>query len=210
MKRCIKFFLVVGFLLSLIAVGVGYAWLNYEFEKNRRYNALIEEAAEKYNLDPLLIRAVIWRESGFNPRAHGRADERGLMQVTPGAAEDWAKAEKVENFRVTDLFDPRTNITAGSWYLSRALGRWTESDQPVVFALAEYNAGRKHARRWAAPLPDLRGEDFLDQMDFPTTRAYIRAITEQQQHYEEKPDEDLWDFLWNKIETKYWRWRMGM
>jgi soluble lytic murein transglycosylase-like protein len=80
----------------------------------------------------------------------------------------------------------------------------------VVFALAEYNAGRKHARRWAAPLPDLRGEDFLDQMDFPTTRAYIRAITEQQQHYEEKPDEDLWDFLWNKIETKYWRWRMGM
>lgn len=210
MRRVLRGLLATMVVGITCAAGAGYFWLNQEFERHRRYDALIAEAAEKFGLDPLLIRAVIWRESGFDERAFGRAEERGLMQVTAGAGQDWAEANRIENFRPTDLFDPRTNITAGSWYLSRALRRWEESDEPVVFALAEYNAGRRHARRWAEPLVELRAEDFLAQMDFPTTRAYIRAITNQHAHYKAKPDEGFWEFLWNKIESKYWRWRMGM
>ncbi len=206
LRGCAALVLVAGMGLA----GAGYLWLKEEYERHRRYDALIAEAAAQFDLDPLLIRAVIWRESGFDERAVGRAEERGLMQVTAGAGQDWADANRIENFRPTDLFDPRTNITAGSWYLSRAIRRWPESDEPVVFALAEYNAGRRHARRWAEPLTELRADDFLEQMDFPTTRAYIRAITGQHAHYQDRPDEGIWEFLWNKIETKYWRWRMGM
>jgi soluble lytic murein transglycosylase len=72
------------------------------------------------------------------------------MQVGEAAARDWAAANKIEVFVYADLFDARTNIDAGTWYLSRALEHWKDRDFPVSFALAEYNAGRSRVEKWAA------------------------------------------------------------
>ncbi|NJK91827.1 MAG: lytic transglycosylase domain-containing protein [Blastochloris sp.] len=151
----------------LILITVVWWWGNIQREQNRQFNSVIAESSQKYKLDPLLIRAVIWRESDFDPLAYGLAEERGLMQVTPIAAGEWARAEGVENFRNIDLFDPRTGIQAGSWYLSRAISRWQHTDRAVVFALAEYNAGRTHARRWAEGLSEPKAALFIEKSIFP-------------------------------------------
>jgi soluble lytic murein transglycosylase len=136
-KKNNVFLLLLGMLTPpLLVVMAAWWWGNIQREQDRQYNGVIAEAAEKYNLEPQLIRAVIWRESDFDSRAYGMAEERGLMQVTPIAAGEWAKAENLENFRTVDLFDPRTGISAGSWYLSRAVSRWQNTDRPIVFALA--------------------------------------------------------------------------
>ena len=100
-------------------------------------------------LDPMLVKAVVWRESRFDPQKFGAAGERGLMQVSEIAAREWAKENRIENFRPEELFDPKTNLEAGAWYLHRAMLHWQKRMNPVPFALAEYNAGASRAQRWA-------------------------------------------------------------
>ena len=153
------------------------------------YDDHIKSIAAKHGIDPMLIKAVVWRESTFHPDKVGTSGERGLMQVTEGAAQDWAKAEKVETFVPTDLFDPRTNIDVGAWYLARAMDRWKARDNPIPFALAEYNAGRSRADRWVAEtnLADkAEAKDFVEAIDFPSTKSYISEITRRYQFYKDR------------------------
>ena len=78
----------------------------------------------------------------------GRNGERGLMQVTEAAASDWARQNKRPGFVATDLFNPEINVEAGTWYLRKALQRYAGKDDPVTFALAEYNAGKSRVDKW--------------------------------------------------------------
>ena len=163
-----------------------------EWTAGQRYWAcdrLIHDMSRKHGLDPLLLKALVWRESGFQPEKVGNAGERGLMQIGEAAARDWAKAEKVETFVPTDLFDAKTNLDAGSWYLSKALDRWKEKEDPVPFALAEYNAGRTRVDRWIAEtnLGDkANADDLKGAIDFPSTRKYIEEIQRRRKFYEER------------------------
>ncbi len=151
-----------------------------------KYDDLVLRASQRYGVPPELIKAVIWRESRFYPDKTGQHGERGLMQITEGAAADWSKAEKIETFVPTDLFDPKVNIEAGTWYLKKALDHWGSKDDPVPFALAEYNAGRTRVKRWV--VDSGRGatagaEDLQTAMDFPATKNYIAAIVARYEFY---------------------------
>ncbi|NBR45822.1 MAG: lytic transglycosylase domain-containing protein [Verrucomicrobia bacterium] len=110
---------------------IALSWLG-EIRRSQAVGPLLAEAAANHGLPLPLLKAVVWRESDFETRALGAAGERGLMQVTPGAAEDWARAHRIRSFRETDLFDPRTNLAVGTWYLARAIRRWREegADHP--------------------------------------------------------------------------------
>jgi peptidoglycan lytic transglycosylase len=159
------------------------------FWRYDRYDDLIRQASERYSVAPELIKAVIWRESQFQPRKVGSQGERGLMQITEKAAVDWARAEKIQTFVPTDLFDPKVNIEAGTWYLGRALKRWSSKDDPVPFALAEYNAGLTRVQRWVQGSG--RGEtagagDLQAVMDFPSTKNYIAAISARYDYYKRR------------------------
>ena len=190
--------LLGAILLPLLALG---AWLfaghdeNYALQKlffharYDRYDEFIVQAANRYGVSPSLVKAVIWRESRFHPDMLGAHGETGLMQITEGAAQDWARAEKVETFVPVDLLDPKINIEAGTWYLANALRRWSGKDDPVPFALAEYNAGRTRVIRWekTSGLGGGFGAEGLHSiMDFPATRAYIRSIVDRYLDFKKK------------------------
>lgn len=160
------------------------SWGRYE-----QHDELIMEAAQRHGMSPALIKAVIWRESRFEPSKVGTQGERGLMQVTEGAAADWVKAEKIETFVPTDLFDPKVNIEVGTWYLSRALSHWSSKDDPVPFALAEFNAGRSRVNRWVKDSGQgqvAQASDLRSAMDFPTTKSYISSIQSRAAFYEKR------------------------
>ena len=157
-----------------------------------RYSAhdgLIAETAKKTGLDVALLKALVWRESAFYADKVGTSGERGLMQVGEAAAADWAKAQKIETFMPPDLFEPRTNLEAGTWYLKRAIDKWKDRDDPVPFALAEYNAGASRLDRWinatgAGAKADAR--DLVNSIDFPGTRRYVEDIMARAQFYRER------------------------
>lgn len=145
------------------------------------HDDLIARAAKKHGVDPLLVKAVVWRESRFHTTKVGGAGERGLMQVGEAAAHDWAAAHKVEVFVYADLFDAKTNLEAGTWYLGRALVRWKDRDDPIPYALAEYNAGRSRVEKWAANRDTAR--EMLAEAGGTGTRQYVDDVIRRYQRY---------------------------
>src|SRR5204862_5177796 len=134
--------------------------------------------------DPMLVKAIVWRESRFDAQKYGSAGERGLMQVSEREAQEWAGQNRIENFRVEELFDPKTNLEAGTWYLRRAIEHWANQADPIPFALAEYNAGASRAQRWAGNSDvAIPPASFKSSIDFPGTRKYVDSVMARLEFY---------------------------
>jgi soluble lytic murein transglycosylase len=192
------FKLILCVLLAL-AAGFGYlaarsgdpVYTFYEWMSPARfhqYDSLIRSVAIEHHLDPMLVKAVVWRESRFDPRKYGSSGERGLMQVSEKAADEWARENKIDNFRVEQLFDPKTNLEAGAWYLRRAVERWKAQSDPMPFALAEFNAGASRAQRWSGgdTVTAIPVRKFLQNIDFPATRKYVESIIARYEFYQRR------------------------
>jgi len=81
--------------------------------------SLAHQEGNRFQLDPLLIIAVIAIESRFNPIAESGAGAKGLMQIIPKYHTD-----KLEEFGgVQAVFDPATNIQVGSRILREYIHR---------------------------------------------------------------------------------------
>jgi soluble lytic murein transglycosylase len=167
-------------------VYTAYEWANPA--RFQQFDKMIVEVATKHQMDPMLVKAVVWRESRFDPQKYGSAGERGLMQVSEIAAGEWAKEAHVENFRPEDLFDPKTNLEAGTWYLHRAAQHWQQQSDPTPFALAEYNAGASRAQRWAGGdnASVVPPDTFRKNIDFPGTRKYVESIIDRYEFYKRR------------------------
>jgi len=165
---------VAGWLLGILLLAATGAAALAGFARHV-YDPVIDEWARARQVDPLLVRALIWRESRFHRARLGSRGEAGLMQVTEQAARDWADAlGHAPPFRA-DLLQPELNIRVGTWYLGRALRHWRAKSNPLPYALAEYNAGRAAAQRWAA---GDRGDPnaFWHAIGYPGTRRYVQAV----------------------------------
>ena len=90
---------------------------------------IINECAEKYNIDQELIRAMIQVESGWNTDAVSNKGAQGLMQLMPRTA---------AMLGVNDPFDPVQNIEGGVRYISDLTDKYRGD---IEKALAAYNAG---------------------------------------------------------------------
>jgi soluble lytic murein transglycosylase-like protein len=117
------------------------------------YDHLIAEAAEKYNLDPLMIRSVMRAESAFNAMAISPVGAMGLMQLMPAVAAELG---------ADDPMDPRQNIMAGARYLRQLLNSHRGN---VSLALASYNAGPGNVKKYRGIPP------------FKETRNYVKKVT---------------------------------
>jgi len=109
---CLGLAIAAGlFLLALRSGDViytAYEWISPA--RFHQFDNLIRTVAAEHELDPMLVKAVIWRESRFDPRKIGSAGERGLMQVSERAAREWARETQVVNFHADDLLDAKTNL----------------------------------------------------------------------------------------------------
>jgi soluble lytic murein transglycosylase len=173
------------FLGAVVLLTVGSVLLGLWFRRQAemRYDHHIAAAAQRYKIDPALVKAVIWRESRFNARARGQAGEIGLMQIREAAAFEWADAEKLRAFEHEAILDPEMNIRCGTFYLAKVMKRYLRADDPLPYALADYNAGRSNVLRWNKGEAQTNSAAFLAQMDFPRTREYALEIIERRNHY---------------------------
>lgn len=121
------------------------------------YAGLIEQAAERAGVDPQLVAAVAWQESGFQPAARSAAGALGLMQLMPGTARELG----------VDPLNPAANLEGGARYLAQQLARFGGRTD---LALAAYNAGPGRVAA-AGGVPAI-----------PETQAYVRAVTEHLRH----------------------------
>lgn len=171
--------------LVLVADAVG-GWFYYRWRREHSQDAVIRAAAARYGVDGALVKAVVWRESWFDPAVRGKAGEIGLMQVREPAAREWADAERVTGFQHEHILDPGSNTLAGAWYLAKLLRRYPQADDPVPYALADYNAGRGNVLRWNQGAAATNSQEFLAQMTFPGTRRYIEAVVKRRLRYRDE------------------------
>lgn len=169
--------------LFLIVDAVVLGWFLYIRWREHSQDEVIRGAATRYSVDAALVKAVVWRESWFDPGARGKAGEIGLMQIREPAAREWAEAEHITGFQHEHILDPGSNTLAGAWYLAKLLRRYPHTDDPVPYALADYNAGRGNVLKWNQGAAATNSEQFLAQMTFPGTRRYIETVVRRREHY---------------------------
>ena len=147
--------------------------------KNSRENIenLIEKYAQKNNLDPDFIKAVVKQESGFNPDAKSKCGAMGLMQLMPQTA---------KGLGVVDAFDPEQNIEGGVKYLKSMLNRFNNDPK---LALAAYNAGPAAVQKYG------------DIPPYKETQNYVKNILAS---YEAIKGGKLWLQEALKLQQKEW------
>jgi soluble lytic murein transglycosylase len=172
-RSCIILFLLGGL--------AAYWWWQGRLERSQ--DGPIRAAARRYGVAPALIKAVVWRESHFHPRARGRSEVIGLMQLQEAAAREWASAEHLQGFEHEHCFDPGTNTLAGTWYLRKLLRRYAQTDNPLPYALADYNAGHGNTLKWNQGAAATNSAAFIEHIGFPGTREYVRSVLRRYAHY---------------------------
>ncbi len=114
------------------------------------FGDLIDAAATRHGVDVRLVRAVVQVESAYRPNARSRKGAKGLMQLMPQTARQYA---------VNNPYDPASNLDAGVKHLKSLLERFE-----LKLALAAYNAGEAAVRRFGGIPP------------FQETRDYVRQV----------------------------------
>jgi len=118
----------------------------------KKYHPLVVRAANRYQLEPAFIHAVITAESSYRHTAVSSAGAKGLMQLMPVTA---------KRFAVSDPFDPQQSIDAGTEYLHKLLTEF----KTKKLALAAYNAGEGAVRRHNRQIPP-----------YPETQNYVAKV----------------------------------
>ena len=130
--------------------------INENFNKfafKEAFERVFEEVAQKYQLDPALLKAIAKVESNFNPKAISPKGAMGIMQLIPSTA---------RLVGVTDPFDPVENIHGGARYLRMLLDEFKD----LKLSLAAYNAGPEAVRQYGGIPP------------FPETINYVKNVIE--------------------------------
>lgn len=125
---------------SSVSTDLDAAWRTYRNEQAHLepayrfpHSSCFGVAALAHDLPETLLLAVARGESDFAATARSKANAHGVMQILwPGTA------RHLGIHRLSELYDPCTNIDAGARYLKEMLGRY---DNNLHLALAAYNYG---------------------------------------------------------------------
>ena len=169
-----KLFLAILLLIFLTSVSIGQTRTNGEPSLQERAQALepfITESAQRYRIDPRILRILCFMESRYRLDAISPRDARGPMQFMP---------ETARRYGLKDPYDPKTAIDAAAHYLQDLLGRFGGR---LDLVLAAYNSGEGTVEAFMTGKPlMLRGGKVINSRRLVTggvppyreTREYVR------------------------------------
>jgi membrane-bound lytic murein transglycosylase B len=123
----------------------------------RSLAALIQSTAERYQVDPLLVTALVSQESAFHQSAVSPVGATGLGQLMPETAQELG----------VNPHDPAQNLDGSVRYLADLLYYWSGSPNSTTLALASYNAGAGNVERYGGVPP------------FEETQNYVVVIQDR-------------------------------
>lgn len=124
----------------------------YRNISRHRFDEMIASAAERYGIDPTLVKAIVKAESDFDEYAVSRKGARGLMQLMP---------ETASRMGVRNIHDPEENVEGGIKYLSKLLNMF---NWQVPLAVAAYNAGENAVLKYGTIPP------------YSETQTYVKRV----------------------------------
>ncbi|MCW5300017.1 lytic transglycosylase domain-containing protein [Herbaspirillum lusitanum] len=136
----------------------------------KKYEAMLDQSAKEFSVEPALLKAIMAAESGFNPTAVSPKGAIGLMQIMPETAERYGVQGDRRKTIQQKLTDPKINIRLAARYLR---------DLQVLFpkrlelAIASYNAGERAVQKYNNQIPP-----------YPETRNYVQLVAQFYQLYQ--------------------------
>ena len=143
----------------------------------KKYEALLNQAAEEFALDPALLKAIMAAESGFNPTALSPKGAVGLMQLMPATAQRYGLQGDRKQSIQQKLTDPKTNIWLSARYLRDLHALFPRQLELVI---ASYNAGERAVQKYQNKIPP-----------YPETRNYVQLVMQFHRFFKPQSDQLL-------------------
>jgi len=147
-------------------------------DARRRLTEQLWQISHTYSIDPLMVLAVVAQESHGNPNARGRMQSGaysgalGLMQIKLETAQKMAWRFGLRVNSEEDLFKPEVNVTVGTAYLIRLIGKYGSWKE----ALIAYNLGHSAVDRMlerGEPLPLRYYERVISKYQMLVNRSFL-------------------------------------
>lgn len=176
-----------------------YFW---ELAYPQGYWPIANEYANRYNLDPYLVLAIMREESWFDKQAVSRSGARGVMQLMPFTAR-WVSKQLRQDYKNDEnLFDADININFGAWYLSYLKKRFNGN---IVLMIAAYNAGPEAVIRWVNGNGDGDGDgdtdEFIEAIPYNETKGYVKRVLRSYAEYHRIYNNST--MMWNRTITSH-------
>ncbi|MEG0872835.1 MAG: lytic transglycosylase domain-containing protein [Clostridia bacterium] len=137
--------ILIAILLIIIAYASSIVILKYLVYPAKHID-IIKKEAEKNNLDPYLVLAIIKTESGFNTNAVSKKHAKGLMQIMDSTANDMnEKSDIIKKVDGNNIYDIDINIALGCKYFSSLVEKYKGN---YYLAICAYNAGMGNIDKW--------------------------------------------------------------
>ncbi len=121
------------------------------------------------NNNPVILQAILKEESHFNPFAGSSVGAGGLMQLMPATYKEVTNNHGIKG----DIFNPESNIQAGSLYyesLKKVLGN------KDLYAISAYNGGIGSVTNWFSKLIYSDTDEFVEQIPYSETKNYVKKV----------------------------------
>jgi len=175
--KIIFFFFVIA---TLAALSIFYIPIVEKIIYPYPNQAIIENYAAQYGVDPLFVIAVIREESKFLPQSESHKGAKGLMQLMPSTAQSIAESLGDKTYSEGDLLNPEKNIQYGTWYLASLQKVFSHNTTLVT---AAYNGGRGHVQEWINNGQIDPNNIRLQDIPFKETRDYVGRVLKSYDKY---------------------------
>ena len=150
-----------------------YAWPS-------AFSGYVDEATdEPDSVEPELVYSIMREESGYRPKVISPVGARGLLQIMRETGAQLATRRGRPSFDPDELFDPRTNIELGSFYLGELSRQFPTQ---LSASIASYNAGPHVVADWVdeGQRPD---DEWVESIPYAQTRSYVKRVMRSLQAY---------------------------
>lgn len=144
----------------------------HQFLYPRAYWTTVEGLAQRHDIDPLLVLAIVREESRFDADARSVAGALGLMQLMPKTAYRLDNKLGLGIDNTYEILNTKNNLHLGTYYLSslvREFGSYT-------YAIAAYNAGEQIVNKWRKQRRYRSADEFIEDIPYEETRNYVKRV----------------------------------
>lgn len=152
------------------------------------YADILIEHATPRGVDSRFVLSIMRQESRFRPDAKSVSAARGLMQFIPATANKIAAQLGKRDFRLDDLYNPRSAILFGSEYLGNLFKLFPNMPQAVA---ASYNGGEDNVARWVSRANSFDPDRYVPEIGFAQSKDYVYRIMANFRVYQQLYGEEL-------------------
>lgn len=153
------------------------------------YADAVRPVAERHELDPTHMWALMYTESRFRRHVVSGVGARGALQIMPWTGRQLLQrlGEYDGRFDPDTLFDIETNARLAGFYVAELMKNF--HGQPA-FVYASYNGGPSNVARWleakggAVVTNPVGLDDYIEEIPFTETHRYTKRVLETQAAYQ--------------------------